>query len=90
MKHIKLFEEFLNEATTPWKKMMLRAIKSSINGPWSLVAIENNKVVAREDDIPNTYAIPDRFDAMRRDYPRAKLHIEDGTGQVVYEMPIFN
>ena len=45
MKPFTTFNNFLNEeATTSWKKMM-QGVKSSETGPWSLVAIENKKVV---------------------------------------------
>jgi hypothetical protein len=83
MKHIKLYEEFVNEATTSWKKMM-QGVRSSETGPWSIVAIENKKVVGQKIDIRIQDMIPAHYEAMRKEFPRAKIHIEDGTGMVVW------
>jgi hypothetical protein len=83
MKHIKLYEDFVNEATTSWKKMM-QGVRSSETGPWSLVAIENKKVVGQKIDIKIQDMIPAHYEAMRKEFPRAKIHIEDGTGMVVW------
>jgi hypothetical protein len=75
--------ESLDEATTSWKKMMA-GVKTSESGPWSLVAIENKKVVAQKNDIKIQDMIPAHFEAMRKEYPKAAIHIEDGTGMVVW------
>ena len=83
MKHIKLYEDFVNEATTSWKKMM-QGVRSSETGPWSIVAIENKKVVGQKIDIRIQDMIPAHYEAMRKEFPRAKIHIEDGTGMVVW------
>jgi hypothetical protein len=83
MKHIKLYEDFINEATTSWKKMM-QGVRSSETGPWSIVAIENKKVVGQKIDIRIQDMIPAYYEAMRKEFPRAKIHIEDGTGMVVW------
>jgi hypothetical protein len=83
MKHIKLYEQFVNEATTSWSKMM-KGVKTSESGPWSLVAIENGKVVGQKIDIRIKDMLPAHFEAMRKEFPRAKIHIEDGTGMVVW------
>ena len=83
MKHIKLYEDFVNEATTSWKKMM-QGVRSSETGPWSIVAIENKKVVGQKIDIRIQDLIPAHYEAMRKEFPRAKIHIEDGTGMVVW------
>ncbi len=84
MKHIKLFEEFLHEeATTSWSKMM-KGVKAGGSGPWSLVAIENKKVVMQIIDIKTKDLLPAHFEEMRREHPKAKIHIEDGGGMVVW------
>lgn len=83
MKHIKVYEDFIEEATTSWKKMM-QGVRSSETGPWSIIAIENKKVVGQKIDIRIQDAIPAHFEAMRKEHPRAKIHIEDGTGMVVW------
>jgi hypothetical protein len=76
-------ESNIDEATTSWKKMMA-GVKTSESGPWSLVAIENKKVVAQKNDIKIQDMIPAHFEAMRKEYPKAAIHIEDGTGMVVW------
>ena len=84
MKPFTTFNNFLNEeATTSWKKMM-QGVKSSETGPWSLVAIENKKVVSQKIDIKTKEIIPAHYEAMKKEFPRAKIHIEDGTGMVVW------
>lgn len=89
MKKIKLFEEFINEATTSWAKMM-KGVKSSESGPWSVVAIENNRVVGQYIGIRIKDALPAHFEALRKEFPRAKIHIEDGTGMVVWNESLVN
>jgi hypothetical protein len=76
-------EENMNEATTSWKRMM-KGVKAGNTGPWSLVAIENYKVVAQNVDIRIMDIIPAHFEKMRKDYPKADIHIEDATGMVVW------
>ena len=83
MKRIKRFNEFVNEATTPWAKIM-KPVKSGGSGPWSIVAIENNKVVGQDNYIKIADAIPAHFEEMRRNFPKSKIHIEDSTGGVVW------
>ena len=83
MKHIKLYEDFVNEATTSWKKMM-QGVRSSETGPWSIVAIQDRKVVGQSIDIRIQDLIPAKYEALKKEFPKAKLHIEDGTGMVVW------
>ena len=83
MKHVKLFEQFVNEATTSWKKMM-QGVRSSETGPWSIVAIQDRKVVGQSIDIRIQDLIPAKYEALKKEFPKAKLHIEDGTGMVVW------
>lgn len=90
MKHVKLFEDFLSEeATTSWSKMM-KGVKAGDSGPWSLVAIENKKVVAQKIDIRDKNILPAHFEAMRKEHPKAKIHIEDAGGQVVWNEAFIN
>lgn len=89
MKHVKLFEEFIGEATTSWAKMM-KGVRAGESGPWSLVAIENKKVVAQKIDIRDKNLLPAHFEAMRKEWPKAKIHIEDGGGQVVWNESVIN
>lgn len=83
MKHIKLYEDFVNEATTSWKKMM-QGVRASETGPWSIVAIQDRKVVGQSIDIRIQDLIPAKYEALKKEFPKAKLHIEDGTGMVVW------
>ena len=83
MKHIKVYEDFVNEATTSWKKMM-HGVRSSETGPWSIVAIQDRKVVGQSIDIRIQDLIPAKYEALKKEFPKAKLHIEDGTGMVVW------
>lgn len=83
MKHIKLYEQFVNEATTSWKKMM-QGVRASETGPWSIVAIQDRKVVGQSIDIRIQDLIPAKYEALKKEFPKAKLHIEDGTGMVVW------
>ena len=50
MKKVKLFEQFIEEATTSWGKMM-KGVKAGNGGPWSIVAIQDRKVVGQSIDI---------------------------------------
>ena len=83
MKKVKLFEEYIQEATTSWGKMM-KGVKAGDGGPWSIVAIENNKVVGQSIDIKIRDLIPAKYEALKKEFPRAKFHIEDGGGGVVW------
>jgi len=83
MKHLKTFESFLNEATTSWSKMM-KGVNSGEGGPWSLVAIENKKVVGQKNDIKTKEIIPAHYESMRKEFPKASIHIEDVSGQVLW------
>lgn len=85
MKHIKIYEDFLNEeATTSWSSMM-KGVKAGDQGPWSIVAIQDRKVVGQSIDIRMRDLIPARYEALKREHPRARLHIEDGGGRVVWD-----
>lgn len=90
MIHVKLFEQFIGEeATTSWNKMM-KGVKAGGSGPWSLVAIENKKVVAQKIDIRDKNILPAHFEAMRKEHPKAKIHIEDAGGHVVWNEAFIN
>jgi hypothetical protein len=41
-------------------------------------------VVAQKIDIKDKNLLPAHFESMRRENPKAKIHIEDGGGQVVW------
>lgn len=87
MKKVKLFEEFIDEATTSWNKMM-KGVKSGESGPWSIVVIKDNKVIDQKININVRDILPAEYEAMRKKYPNAKIHIEDSTGGVVWNESI--
>jgi hypothetical protein len=87
MKHIKLYEDFLNEATTSWSNMM-KGVRAGGSGPWSIVAIQDRKVVGQSINIRMQDLIPAKYEALKREFPKAKLHIEDGGGMVVWTGPL--
>jgi hypothetical protein len=89
MKKVKLFEEYIQEATTSWGKMM-KGVRSGEGGPWSIVAIENNKVVGQSIDIKIQDLIPAKYEALKKEFPRAKFHIEDAGGGVVWNESFVN
>jgi hypothetical protein len=89
-KDVKLVESNeIDEATTSWNKMM-KGVKAGESGPWSLVAIEYNKVVGQKNSIKVRDILPAEFEEFRKQYPRAKIHIEDSTGGVVWNESIIN
>lgn len=69
-----------------WANIM-KGVRKSETGPWTIVAIEGKKVIG-QDTIEIQDAIPAGYEAMKREYPKAKLHIEDATGQVVWNESI--
>ena len=80
----------LNEKATTSCSKMMKGVRSSERGPWSLVAIENNKVVGQDIDIKIADLLPAHFEAMRREYPKATIYIEDGTGQNVWSNSVMH
>ena len=80
MKHIPSYEEFINEGV--WANMM-KGVRTG-SSPWSIIAIENKKVVGQEINIKIRDLIPAAYEEMKRKYPKTKIHIEDGGGQVVW------
>lgn len=81
MKHIHTFESYINEGN--WSSMM-KGVRSGDSGPWSIVAIENRKVVGQKIDIQTKDIIPAHYESMKKEYPKAKLHIEDAGGHVLW------
>ena len=89
MKKGKLFEEYIQEATTSWGKMM-KGVRAGEGGPWSIVAIEGSKVVGQSIDIKIQDLIPAKYEALKKEFPRAKFHIEDAGGGVVWNESFVN
>lgn len=83
MENFKTFKEFINESTTSWKTMM-RGVETGGPGPWSIVSIENNKVVSQES-VKVKDAVPAGYEVMRKKYPKSRIRIEDSEGKIVFE-----
>ena len=74
-------EETINEGV--WAKMM-KGVRGGESGPWSIIAIQDRKVVGQENNIKTKEIIPANYEHMKREYPQAKIHIEDASGQTVW------
>lgn len=83
MVRLKTFDEFINESTTSWK-VMIRGVETGGPGPWTVVAIENNKVVS-QDIVKVQDGIPAGYENMRKKYPKSRIRIEDSHGKIVFE-----
>lgn len=86
MRNIPTLEQFINESLLQegkWSDIM-KGVKSGDSGPWTIVATDQKKVVGQDIGIKVRDAIPAHFEEMKKKYPKAKLHIEDGGGQVVW------
>ena len=70
-----------------WSKIMAGVRKGSQSGHWTIVIIQNKKVIHQE---PVRYrdAISASYEAMKRQYRNASLAIEDNSGQIVYSEKI--
>lgn len=77
----------LNEGN--WSKIMAGVRKGSQSGPWTIVVIKNNKVVAQETTKIKD-SIPAHFEHFKKEYnsQRVTIGIEDGSGAVVYSEKI--
>lgn len=79
MKKVKLFEEFVEESTL---SSIHKAAKKG-DYPVTVVAIENGKVVHQE--LVNTpMAVPAAVRVTQGSYPKAKIHVEDRGGMVLF------
>ena len=81
MKNLHTFEEFLFEGV--WSDMM-KGVRKGESGPWTIVVIDNKKVVD-QDIVKIQDLIPARYESIKKKYPKAKIHIEDTTGMVVWQ-----
>ena len=77
--------ESVNEGN--WSKIMTGVKKGSQSGPWTIVIIQNKKVIHQE---PVKYrdAIPAHYESVKKQFRNASLAIEDKTGQIVYSEKI--
>lgn len=74
-------EESVNEGK--WSNIMKGVRKGSKSGPWTIVSIENGKVVNQES-VTIMDAIPARYEGVKKEFPKAKMSIEDNEGLSVY------
>jgi len=73
--------ESINEGK--WGNIMKGVRKGSKSGPWTVVSIQNNKVVNQEHvDIMD--AIPAFYEKAKKEFPKARISIEDNEGHSVY------
>ena len=82
---VKLFEG-VNESIMiegVWSKIMAGVRKGSQSGPWTIVIIQNKKVIHQEP-VKVKDAIPASYEGMKRKFRNAVLSIEDKQGQIVY------
>lgn len=79
MKKVRLFESFIGEAS---RGKIHKAVKAG-DYPATIVVIENGDVVHQETvDTPE--AVPAAFNVLQKEYPKAKLHVEDKGGQTLF------
>ena len=74
-------EQFLTEGK--WSNIMKGVRKGAKAGPWAIVSIENGKVINQEL-VSIMDAIPAHYEAVKKEFPKAKLSIEDNEGHIVY------
>ena len=72
--------DYLTEGV--WANIM-KGVRPS-EGPWSIVAFEFGKVVGQSYDIKIPDLVPAKYEALKREHPKARIHIEDNGGQIVW------
>lgn len=81
MKKVRLYESFhgIDEAK---RGTIHKAVKAG-DYPATIVVIENGKVVHQEQ-VSTPEAVPASFNVLQKEYPKAKLHVEDKGGQTLF------
>lgn len=67
---------------------MMKGVRAGESGPWSIVAINGGRVVGQSNNIKIQDLIPAKYEALKREFPNARIHIEDASGQVVWNAPL--
>ena len=82
---VRLFEGVNESIMTEgvWSKIMAGVREGSQSGPWTIVIIQNKKVIHQEP-VKVKDAIPASYEGMKRKFRNAVLAIEDKQGQIVY------
>jgi hypothetical protein len=79
----KLMKENNSITEGVWSNIM-KGVKKGDSGPWSIVAIQNNKVVAQKINIKTPQIIPAYYEGIKKEHPNALIRIEDGGGMIVW------
>jgi len=79
MKKVRLFESFIGEAS---RGKIHKAVKAG-DYPATIVVIEDGDVVHQET-VNTPEAVPASFNVLQKEYPKAKLHVEDKGGQTLF------
>ena len=74
-------DETINEGK--WSKIM-QGVRKSPQPPFTVVAIQNGKVVDQSASITIADAIPAHYAAMKKKFPSANISIENGEGLSVF------
>ena len=81
MKHIKLMEEFINEAKVNKGKIHKAAKQASY--PVTLV-VNDGKEVCHQELVNTPMEVPAAVSVLKDKYPNCKIHVESKTGEVVF------
>lgn len=79
MKKVRLFESFIDEAS---RGKIHKAVKAG-DYPATIVVIEDGDVIHQEA-VNTPEAVPAAFNVLQKEYPKAKLHVEDRGGQTLF------
>ena len=81
MKHIKLYEEFINEAKVNFSKINKAAKQASY--PATIVVVDG-KEVCHQELVQTPAVVPAAISVLKKEYPNCKIHVESKTGEVVF------
>ena len=81
MKKVRLYESFHNIDEAK-RGTIHKAVKAG-DYPATIVVIENGKVVHQET-VNTPEAVPASFNILQKEYPKAKLHVEDKGGETLF------
>ncbi len=66
-----------------WSDMM-KGVRREGGNPWSLVAIQNGKVIGQDINIKIPDLIPAKYEAFKKVYPNAIISLENNHGMIVW------
>ena len=79
MKKVRLYESFISEAK---RGTIHKAVKTG-DYPATIVVIEDGKVIHQET-VNTPEAVPASFNVLQKEYPKAKIHVEDKGGKTLF------